>query len=278
MAQNQLTPDEVPTADGMEMLGLGTWQNTDPGQCTESVRRALETGYRHIDTAQAYDNEESVGEGIRTASVDREQVFLATKVWYEQLGHDSVIESTHESLDKLGVDAVDLLYIHWPAGPYDPEETLSAFTELYDDGLIERVGLCNFTPDLLETARSVSDTPIFALQVECHPLLQQETLREYCADNDIAFVAYSPLARGAVFDVPELNDIAEKHAVSEAQVSLAWLREKGITTIPKATGEDHIHDNWESLSLALDEEDITKIDSIDSESRRINPPFAPDAW
>lgn len=278
MTQKRLTPESVPTVSGMPMLGLGTWQNTEPGQCAESVRTALETGYRYIDTAQAYDNEESVGEGIQTASVDREQVFLATKVWYEQLDHDDVIESTHESLDKLGVDSVDLLYPHWTAGPYDPEETLSAFAELYDDGLIEHIGLSNFTPDHLETAQSVLDAPIFALQVECHPLLQQETLREYCADSDIELVAYSPLARGKVFDVPELQDIAEKHDASEAQVSLAWLREKGITAIPKATGEEHIRDNWESVALDLDGEDITKIDEISQEERQINPPFAPDSW
>jgi 2,5-diketo-D-gluconate reductase B len=278
MSQEQLTPERVPTTGGMPMLGLGTWQNTDPGQCAESVRTALEMGYRNIDTAQAYENEESVGEGIRTASVDREQVFLGTKVWYEQLAYDDVIESTRASLDRLDVDSVDLLYPHWPSDPYDPEETMSAFNELYDDGLIDNIGLSNFTPDQIEEAQAASDAPIFALQVECHPLLQQDELRAFCDEEDIELVAYSPLARGAVFDNPELQNIAEKHAVSEAQVSLAWLRENGITTIPKATGEDHIRNNWESLTLDLDEEDISKIDDIDNEDRNINPPFAPDSW
>jgi 2,5-diketo-D-gluconate reductase B len=278
MSQEQRTPESVPTANGMSMLGLGTWQNTDPGQCAESVRTALEVGYRNIDTAQAYENEESVGEGIRTASVDREQVFLATKVWYDQLAYDDVIESTRASLDRLGVDSVDLLYPHWPSEPYDPEETMNAFADLHDDGLIEHIGVSNFTPDHIEEAQAVSDAPIFAAQVECHPLLQQEELREYCDSNDIAFVAYSPLARGAVFDNPVLQDIAEKHDVTEAQVSLAWLREKGITAIPKATGEDHIRDNWASISLDLADEDISKIDDIDTEDRNVNPPFAPDSW
>lgn len=278
MSQEQRTPESVPTVNGMPMLGLGTWQNTDPGQCAESVRTALESGYRNIDTAQAYENEESVGEGIQTASVDREQMFLATKVWYDQLAYDNVIESTHESLDRLGVDSVDLLYPHWPSGPYDPEETMSAFNELYDDGLIEHIGLSNFTIDHIKEAQAASDAPIFALQVECHPLLQQEELREFCDDEDIAFVAYSPLARGAVFDNPVLQDIAEKHDASEAQVSLAWLREKGITAIPKATSEEHIRDNWESISIDLDGDDISEIDDIDREDRRINPPFGPDSW
>ncbi|WP_368409110.1 aldo/keto reductase [Halocatena marina] len=277
MDQKQLA-ERVPTARGMPMLGLGTWQNSDPEQCAESVRTALSMGYRHIDTAQVYGNEASVGEGIRTANVDREQVFLATKVWYEQLGYDDVIETTRESLDRLGVDSVDLLYAHWPADPYDAEETLSAFDELADAGLIEHVGMSNFTPELLETAQSVSEAPIFANQVECHPLLQQKRLRDYCASNDIRLVAYSPLARGAVFDVPELQEIAEEHGVSEAQVSLAWLREKGITAIPKATGEDHLRDNAESVTLSLDDGDISTIDNIDREDRQINPSFAPDSW
>lgn len=277
MDQRQLA-ERVPTARGMPMLGLGTWQNSDPEQCAESVRTALSMGYRHIDTAQVYGNEASVGEGIRTASVDREQVFLATKVWYEQLGYDDVIETTRESLDRLGVDSVDLLYAHWPADPYDAEETLSAFDELADAGHIKHVGMSNFTPELLETAQSVSEASIFANQVECHPLLQQKALRDYCASNDIQLVAYSPLARGAVFDIPELQEIAEKHGVSEAQVSLAWLREKGITAIPKATGEDHLRDNLESVTLSLDDEDISTIDSIDREDRQISPSFAPDSW
>ncbi len=122
-------PDDVPRADGMPMLGLGTWQNDDHDQCAESVRTALERGYRHVDTAQAYGNEAAVGEGLAAADVDREDVFLATKVWNSNLAHDDVLESTEASLSKLGVDAVDLLYVHWPAGAYDPEGTLSAFDE-----------------------------------------------------------------------------------------------------------------------------------------------------
>ncbi len=276
--ESDLAPESVETANGMPMLGLGTWQNEDPDQCVESVSTALEMGYHHIDTAQAYDNETSVGKGIRAAAVDREDVFLATKVWYDQLDRDSVVESTRSSLDRLGVDTIDLLYAHWPAGSYDPEATLDGFAQLVDEGLIEHVGMSNFTPELLEEARSASDAPIFALQVECHPLLQQERLREYCDDAGIELVAYSPLARGAVFDAPEIEEIAQKHGVSEAQVSLAWLREHGVTAIPKATGPDHLRDNLASATLDLEEEDVRTIDAIDREDRQINPPFAPDSW
>ena len=276
--QPQLSPDDVPRANGMPMLGLGTWENDDPDACTESVKTALEMGYRHIDTAQAYDNEEAVGKGLAEADVDREDVFLATKVWIDQLEHDDVIESTKESMEKLGVDYLDLLYIHWPSGDYDPEETLGAFDELVEEGLIENIGVSNFTPDHLDEAQAATDNGVFANQVEMHPLLPQTELREYAEENGIELVAYSPLARGDVMDVDVLGDVAEKYDVSAVQVSLAWLREKGVTAIPKATSEEHIRDNWESLALELDDEDIQRIDDIDEEERKVHPDFAPDAW
>ncbi|WP_336345469.1 aldo/keto reductase [Halalkalicoccus ordinarius] len=267
--------DDVPTADGMPMLGLGTWENEDEEECAESVRTALEMGYRHIDTAQAYGNEESVGEGIARADVPREDVFLATKVWIENLAYDDVLESTRESLEKLGTDYVDLLYVHWPAGEYDPVETFDALSELVSEGAVEHIGVSNFEPEQLDEAREKSDEPIFANQIECHPMLQQETLRAYGEEHDVNIVAYSPLARGSVFDASELGSIAEKHGVSEAQVSLAWLREKGITAIPKATGEEHVRDNWESLSLSLDAEDVETIDGLGRGQREVDPSFAP---
>ena len=275
MSQEQRSPESAPRASEMPMLGLGTWQNEDPDQCVESVRTALEMGYRHIDTAQVYGNEESVGEGIEQADVPREDVFLATKVWKSSLNYDDVIHNTTESLDELDVASVDLLYVHWPADEYDPEDTLPAFAELRDRGAIDRIGVSNFEPEHLDTAREVLDEPIFANQIECHPLLPQDELRSYADDHDIELVAYSPLARGEVFEVDELTEIADKHDASAAQVSLAWLREKGVTAIPKATGEDHIEDDWNSLGVDLDAEDIEAIDGIDGRERQVDPDFAP---
>ncbi len=271
----QLSAESVPSANGMPVLGLGTWENTDPEDCANAVKTALEMGYRHIDTAQIYGNEAEVGEGLAAADVDRDDIFLATKVWIDELSYDDVIESTRESLDKLGVEYVDLLYIHWPAREYEPEETLDAFNELVEEGLTKRIGISNFEPDQVREAVELSDAPIFANQIELHPLLPQEELRDACAEEDVEIVAYSPLARGEVFNVPTLTEIAEKHDVSEAQVSLAWLREKGVTAIPKATSEGHIRDNWESLSLKLDDEDIDAIDTIETVDRRVDPGFAP---
>ena len=275
MTDQQQQP-AVPTRNGMPVLGLGTWENDDPAQCTESVANALDAGYRHVDTAQIYGNEAAVGEGIAASDVDRDEIFLASKVWIDNLSPADVASSTRESLDKLGVDAVDLMYVHWPAGEYEPEETLPAFGELRDDGLIDRIGVSNFEPEHLDAATDALGEAPFANQVEMHPLLRQEELREYADANDVELVAYSPLARGEILDDPAIVDIAEKHGVSAAQVSLAWLRESGVTAIPKATGIDHIRDNLASVDLTLDDEDVEAIDSLGRTDRQLNPDFGPD--
>ena len=269
---------------GLEIpeIGLGTYRNTDRAQCRDNVRTALEVGYRHIDTAEAYGNEAAVGEGIAAANVPRDDVFLATKVLHpkfaEGYAYDDIVESAHECLDRLDVDRVDLLYgVHWPGGEYDSEETFDACADLRDDGLADHIGVCNLTPILLDEAREASDVPIEALQIEMHPLLQQEGLRDYCATHDISLVAYAPLGYGAVFESPEIREIAAKRGVSEAQVSLAWLREKGVASIPKASVDEHIRDNWASLEFDLEEEDVEAIDGIDREDRQYDPDYAP-AW
>ena len=275
MTDQQQQP-AVPTRNGMPVLGLGTWENDDPAQCTESVANALDAGYRHVDTAQIYGNEAAVGEGIAKSDVDRDEIFLASKVWIDELAPADVASSTRESLDKLGVDSVDLMYVHWPAGEYEPEETLPAFAELRDDGLIDRIGVSNFEPHHLDAATDALGEAPFANQVEMHPLLRQEELREYADANGVELVAYSPLARGEILDDPDIVDIAEKHGVSAAQVSLAWLRESGVTAIPKATGVDHIRDNLASVDLDLDDEDVAAIDELGRTDRQLNPDFGPD--
>ncbi|MFB6174785.1 MAG: aldo/keto reductase [Candidatus Nanohalobium sp.] len=257
-------------------LGLGTWQNSDPEECRNSVKTALEMGYRHIDTAQAYDNEEYVGEGLEAADVEREDFFLASKVWINNLSAEKVKSSTEESLKKLGVDSVDLMYVHWPSGDYQAEETLGAFKELVKEGKIDNIGISNFRPDQVDEAMEIAGEQIAANQVEMHPLLQQEELLEKCREHGITLVAYSPLARGKVFEIPELREIAEKHDVSPAQVSLAWLMQKdGVAVIPKASSEEHIRDNFESQELDLDEEDVDRIEGLEREERLVDPGFAP---
>lgn len=271
-------PPDVPRADGMPTLGLGTWQNDEHDACVESVKTALEMGYRHIDTAQIYGNEEAVGEGIEQADVPREDIFLATKVWTSSLAYEDVLDSTEESLEKLGTDYVDLLYVHWPADEYEPSETFRAFDELHDEGVIRNVGVSNFEPHHVDEAREHLDAPLFANQVEMHPFLPQEELREFAEETGLQLVAYSPLARGDVIGHETLSEIADRHDVSEPQVALAWLAEKGVTAIPKATGEDHIQDNWESVDLELSDEEVATIDDIEHRDRKVNPDFGPDSW
>ncbi|GAB3680910.1 aldo/keto reductase [Salinarchaeum chitinilyticum] len=256
-------------------IGFGTWQNEDPEQCAESVRTAVEAGYRHVDTAQGYDNEAAVGDGIAAADVDREDVFLATKVDTGDLGYDDVLRTTEESLEKLGVDTIDLLYVHWPLDTYDPDGTLSAFDELVDRGAIRHVGLSNFTPEQLAEAREILDAPIFAHQVECHPYCQQEEHLALAEEHDYHLVAYSPLAQTEVFDDPVIQDVAEEHDASPAQVCLAWLRQRGAVAIPKATSREHVLDNYESLGVELSDDAMERIDSIEEEYRVVDFDGAP---
>lgn len=253
-------------------LGLGTWQNKGEN-CRKSVIHALNIGYKHIDTAQAYENEEYVGAGIEDSSVDRDEIFLASKVWISNLKPEDVISSTEESLEKLGTDYVDLMYVHWPSGEYSGKETLEALQSLKERGLIKNIGISNFEVPQIEEALNHVD--VYANQIEMHPLLPQEEIREFCEENGVEVVAYSPLARGEVFNIREIQEVAKKHGVSEAQVSLAWIMEKGVTPIPKASTEDHIEDNFKARELELDEEDVEKIDSINGEERMVDPGFAP---
>lgn len=265
--------------------GLGTFKNTDFEVCSRTVSTALEMGYRHIDTAVRYHNEEAVGAGIRSADVPREAVQVATKVLHPRINdsddRESIMESVHGSLDRLGLEYIDLLYIHW-ADDYDLEAAFSAFEELRADGVVGNIGVANFTIDLLEESLELCPS-ICCNQVEMHPLLQQHELRTYCDAHDIDIIAYAPLIQGGVGDVPELQTVAEKHGTSAARVSLAWLREMGGIPIPKATSTSHLQENLAEAPgseerTSLDAEDLSRIEGIDREERRVHPPFAPDGW
>jgi 2,5-diketo-D-gluconate reductase B len=256
-------------------MGLGTSGNTDPETCRETVADALELGYRHVDTAQMYDNEEAVGDGIAAADVDREAVVLATKVHPSNLAYEDATRTARESLDRLGVEAVDLLYVHWPMRAYNPEETLHAMDDLREAGVTRHVGLSNFTPGLLDEARDLLKAPVAAHQVECHPLLPQTELRAYAREHGHPLVAYCPLGQ-AKLEHPVLEDVADKHGIPVPLVSLLWcLAKEAVVPIPKATG-DHVRENWEARGLELDDEDLARIDGIEQRRRLIDPENA--AW
>jgi 2,5-diketo-D-gluconate reductase B len=242
-------------------------------ECTQSVETALELGYRHIDTAQKYENERAVGNGIENSAVPRDDVFLATKIAESNLASDDVFETAAASLDRLGVETVDLLYIHWPAVTYKPQETLEAFNELLADEITRHVGLANFSPTLIDEAREILDEPPIAVQVEMHPLCQQRELRSYVRDHDIQLVSYCPLMRGELFDQPELQKLADKAGISVPELNLAWLISKErVTAIPKATGEAHLQMNAEATTINLSDDIIDRIDAIDRTQRVVDPP------
>jgi len=243
-------------------VGLGTMGIDDPA----TVEAAVDLGYRHLDTAQIYDNEAVVGDGIADSDVDRDGLTVATKLWVDSLAEIDVRPGTEASLDRLGLDAVDLLYVHRPRGDYEPETTLPALDALRADGLARNVGLSNFEPDQLRRAREVLDSPIAAHQVEFHPYYGDRELLADAQEHDYPLVAYSPLIGGDAFDDPVLTDIAEAHDTSAAAVSIAWVRSHdNVVTIPKASSVDHLRANLDAQSLTLSEAEIERIDSIERE-------------
>jgi 2,5-diketo-D-gluconate reductase B len=267
-----MTDIETVTVQGIEIprLGLGTWRLTGD-TCRETVATALELGYRHIDTAQMYGNERQVGDALAASDVDREDVFLATKLG-PQRGYDDVLRTAEESLARLGTDYLDLLLIHWPNGqppgtPPNPlssapghEETLRAMNELVDDGTVRHLGVSNFDVDLLDEARELSDAPILTDQVQYHPFWGQQGLLDYCRIHDVLLTAYSPLGHGGVLDDPVLERIGRRHARTPAQVALRWLvQQDQVATIPKATSREHLAANMEIFDFELSPEEMREI-------------------
>lgn len=245
-------------------LGTGGPSPLEGAQGEAIVADALEAGYRHIDTAQSYENEATVGRGLDAADVDRSAVTVATKVARGNLRRADVSRSVQESIDRLGVETVDLLYVHFPTETYRPKETLPAFDDLVDEGLARHIGVSNFSPAEVEEALDIAAHPIVANQIEMHPLCQQEDMVAFLQERGMQAVAFSPLAQGAVFDVPEILDVAEKHDASPAQVTLAWLAQKdGVVAIPKTGSRTHLQENLSGAEMELDQEDVALIDSID---------------
>ncbi|TKX46716.1 aldo/keto reductase [Halorubrum sp. SD690R] len=264
-------------ATAFDRLGYGTYKLAAGEECAAGVAHAIETGYRHVDTAQGYDNEASVGDGIDRSDRDREDLFVATKLSTNNLSYDDAVETARASRDRLGVDSIDLLYVHWPINTYEPAETLPALDDLVDDGVIDRIGLSNFEPDELDEALDRLDHDVFAHQVECHPLLQQERLREYAVEHDHWLVAYSPIARNRVAEVDALREIAAAHDATPAQVSLAWLLSKErVAPIPKAADFGHVEDNWAAREIDLTDEELARIDALDRRERIVD--FEEASW
>jgi 2,5-diketo-D-gluconate reductase B len=243
-------------------VGLGTMGIDDPAV----IETAIELGYRHFDTATVYDNETVVGEGIERSDVPREELTVATKLWIDSLAPGDVRGGTEASLDRLGLDSVDLLYVHRPRGDYDPETTLPALDAVRGDGLTDYVGLSNFEPDQLDRAREALEAPVAAHQVEFHPYFETADLLADAQRHDYPLVAYSPLVGGDVFDDDVVGEIAAKHDTTPAEVAIAWvLAHENAVTIPKASSRGHLAANLRAKDLELDPGDVERIDGIDVE-------------
>ena len=257
-------------------LGFGTWQLKGDA-ATDSVLDALDIGYRHLDTAQIYKNEAEVGRALAESAVPREDVFLTTKVWRDQLAPDAVRLSTEESLDKLGTDYVDLLLVHWPNDAVRLEETLEAFLSLREQGRTRLIGVSNFPPALVERALNV--VPDLACnQVEHHVFLGQQALREVAREHGMMLTAYSPLAQGQVLADETLKRIGEAHGKSAGQVALRWLvQHERTAAIPKASSHRHRQANFEIFDFALSGREMAEIDGLEKSRRLVDPGFAP-AW
>mgnify|MGYP005856316679 CR=1 FL=1 len=263
-----IRPTDVVEAAGARIprLGLGTWQ-LQGDACVRTVEQALSLGFRHLDTAQMYENEEAVGRGLRQAGIPRDQVFVTTKIWREHLDRDGV--------QRLGLDAVDLLLIHWPDPAAPLEETLSAMQELQQQGKVAHLGVSNFPVAWLEKALEIA--PVVCDQVEYHALLAQPALLHALRNRGLALVAYSPLAHGRLLEEPAVRDVAERLGASPAQVALRWLLgQEQVVAIPKASKRAHLEDDLRAWELELDAQARERLDTLSSRGERtLDPDFAP---
>lgn len=253
------------------ILGFGTW-NLGGETCYKAVTEALKAGYRHIDTADRYNNHREVGKAIADSGISRKELFITSKTFYDELNADKVLENGKRFLDELRVDYLDLMLIHWPNRNVPIEETLGALERLREDGIIRAIGVSNFTihhlQDALKTGIEVVNN-----QVELHPSFNQTELKEFCDSNNIVLTAYSPLGMGEELQNETVLKLSQKYSVSPAQVILNWITSRGIVAIPKSTNPENIKDNLNSLNWEMEKEDLEQMNNILQKPRLLAPAF-----
>jgi 2,5-diketo-D-gluconate reductase B len=242
-------------------IGLGTWELRGR-TCARIVEQAVKLGYRHFDTAQIYENEREVGEGVRASGIKRDELFVTTKVWTTHFAPNELVRSARESLVKLRTPYVDLLLLHWP-NPHVPlSETLGALARVRQAGLARHIGVSNFTVALIEQAVAACPEPLVCDQVEYHPYLDQTKVREACARLHMALVAYSPVAKGRIKNDPTLAGIAERYGKSAAQVCLRWLVQQNVCAIPRTSRIERLSENIDIFDFSLDDDDMAAIAAL----------------
>ena len=249
-------------------IGLGTWELRDR-LCARVVEQALRLGYRHIDTAQIYENEREVGEGLRNSHVRRDDVFVTTKVWTTHFAPNELERSTKESLVKLRISEIDLLLLHWP-NPHVPlAETLGALAHVKKMGMARHIGVSNFTVALIEEAVALCSEPLVCDQVEYHPYLDQTKVREACANHGLALVAYSPIAKGAIKNDEVLVRIGRTHQKSATQICLRWLVQQNVVVIPRTSKVERLSENIGIFDFELSDDEMQQIFALGSAKGRL---------
>jgi diketogulonate reductase-like aldo/keto reductase len=254
--------------NGVEMpwFGLGVYKAQPGEEAAQAVRTALEYGYRSIDTAAFYQNEEDVGRAIRESGIPKEQVFVTTKVWNTDHGYDQALRAFEASRRRLGFDVVDLYLIHWPV-PDKFTETWRALEKLYRDGYVRAIGVSNFHVHHLERLLASCEIVPMVNQVEYHPYLTQQPLKAFCEQYHIQLEAWAPLMRGRVLTDPVIVDIANRHGKSPAQVVLRWDIQSGVVTIPKSVHADRIRSNADIFDFELSDEEMARINALNRNER-----------
>jgi diketogulonate reductase-like aldo/keto reductase len=263
-------PMQYVEANGAKIpaIGLGTWELRGR-TCARLVEQALRLGYRHIDTAQAYDNEREVGEALRASGVRRDAVFVTTKIWTTHFAPHDLERSTKESLVRLRMPHVDLLLLHWP-NPHVPlVETLGALAHAKRMGLTRHIGVSNFTVAMIEDAVKSCPEPLVCDQVEYHPYLDQAKVRQACVDNGLVLVAYSPVAKGRIKNDETLTQIGRAHKKSPAQICLRWLVQQNVAAIPRTSRIERLSENFEIFDFELSEDEMVQIFQLASPKGRL---------